>query len=131
MAAESLTTEQERGIRSFRSDVRRSLPTLAVVYLPAALLITAPWTIFVMCLGDALDGGWPGPWNGVIHVAAREDAVSGMTSSVYLAVGILLAAGLVGGYIAMRRALNPVLVIVLGTLELSIGAVVTGILTFL
>jgi hypothetical protein len=131
MTAGSPATEQERGIRSFRSDVRRSMTTLALVYLPAALLLTAPWTIFVMCLGDALDGGWPGPWNGDIHVAAGEDAVSGMVSSLYYAVGILLAAGVVGGLLAMRRGLSPVLVIVLGTLALVIGAVMAGVLAFL
>jgi MFS family permease len=117
--------------RSIRADARRSLPTIAVIFLPAGLLIAAPWTLFVLSLGEALDRGWPGPWNSDADVFFGEESVSGMTISVLFAGGILIVAGVVAGILARRRGERPVLVALIGTLGVLLIAGLCGLLALI
>jgi hypothetical protein len=113
--------DSERPRATFAGELSRSLPAIATIYLPTALLLLAPWSVFVVSYADAVGAGWPGSFD-PRYIAIGEESLSGMRISVMFTAGIILAAGIVGWVLARRRKLSPALVVGAGTLGvLAVG----------
>jgi hypothetical protein len=111
----------ERPRATSAGELSRSLPAIATIYLPTALLLLAPWSVFVVSYAEAVGAGWPGSFD-PRYIVIGEESLSGMRISVMFTAGIILAAGIVGWVLARRRKLSPALVVGAGTLGvLAVG----------
>jgi hypothetical protein len=114
-------SNSERPRATFAGELSRGLPAIATIYLPTALLLLAPWSVFVVSYAEAVGAGWPGSFD-PRYIAIGEESLSGMRISVMFTAGIILAAGIVGWVLARRRKLSPALVVGAGTLGvLAVG----------